>query len=381
MSIPINNTVHNKLENTPKLGVINGLRGYAILFVLYYHVFSRLIPPGYKSIAIRNITILPFTHFANAWQGVNLFFMLSGFVLAYPYFLGKREFRTAAHFKDFYFHRSKRILPLYYFSVVFCIVFLSPPESLSVFIRDAFFMASILFNFTNDLWFPKYNWVLWSLGIEVWFSIIFPFLIIFVRKFGIYKVFAFILILSLTTRIIGNSEAYNIGSPLLNPVKDSLLGRLDEFFWGMLLSYFFVHKQEWKKKVPALLSLAAGVLLITAACIAWDYTLLKLVSRKIIPYINLVMDLGLAVLIWSLLTMDKKPIKWLFDNYLLQLLGVMCYSIYIWHGVAIRPLILEYDATQIIFYYCIVLVLAALSYRFVEFGHEPNWKKLFLLER
>jgi len=367
-------------EDTQKLGVINGLRGFAILAVMYYHVFSRLLPPGFKSFRYANITILPATYFSNAWFGVNLFFILSGFVLAYPYFLGKREFTNLNHFKEFYLRRAKRMLPLYYFSVVFCMVFLPPPASLSVLLRDIFLLGGVLFNFTSDMWFPSYNWVLWSLGIEVWFSIIFPFLIISIRKFGIFKVLLIVLIVSLITRIIGNAEIYYIGSPLLNPVKDSLLGRLDEFLWGMFLCYLFVNKRNLSTKISTGVSLFAGVSLITLSCFSWDYVILKIISHDFIPYICLILDTGIILFAWSLLMMDGGPIKWIFNNYLIQLFGVMCYSLYIWHGVAIRPLILEYDAAQIIEYYCLVFILSGLSYRFIEFGHDPNWRKLFLLK-
>jgi peptidoglycan/LPS O-acetylase OafA/YrhL len=363
-----------------KLGVINGLRGFAILSVLYYHVFSRLTPPGFKSFDYANIKILPFTYLSSSWFGVNLFFILSGFVLALPYFLEKREFTTPAHFKEFYLRRAKRMLPLYYFSVVFCIVFLSPPISLDTFPRDLLLMGGVLFNFTKDMWFPSYNWVLWSLGIEVWFSIIFPFLIISIRKFGILKVLVVVLLASLVTRIIGNAEIYNIGSPLLNPVKDSLLGRLDEFLWGMFLCYVYVNQRELSKKIGVAIPLFAGIALITLACFSWDYVMLKIMPRDLIPYISLILDMGIFFFAWALLMMKGGPIKWLFNNYPMQLLGVMCYSIYIWHGIAIKPLILEYDAMQIIEYYFLVLLLASLSYRFIEFGHEPNWRKLFLLE-
>lgn len=376
-----NNANITPQTNTQKLGVINGLRGFAILSVLYYHVFSRLIPPGYKSRIYAGITILPFTHLSSAWLGVNLFFLLSGFVLAYPYFLGKRGFTAPSDFKEFYLRRAKRMLPLYYFSVVFCIVFISQRVSLPEFPREALLLATVTFNFTKDMWFPSYNWVLWSLGIEVWFSVIFPFLIISIRKFGIYKVLVIVLVASLVTRIIGNAEIYNIGSPLLNPVKDSLLGRLDEFLWGMFLCYVYVNKREWSTKTPTSIPLLAGITMITLACFSWDYVRLKILTHGFIPYINPILDIGFVLLAWSLLIMKDNPIRWLFSNYFVQLLGVMCYSIYIWHGLAIKPLILEYDAVQIIIYYCFALLIASLSYRFIEFGHDPNWRKLFLLDQ
>ena len=121
----------------PKLGVINGLRGFAILAVIYHHVFSRFTGPGFGSFELAGITFLPLTHLANGWLGVNLFFILSGFVLSYPYFLQNRDFASAEEIKRYYIHRAKRLLPLYYFSIFFCAIFIVHPTSATSYFPSA----------------------------------------------------------------------------------------------------------------------------------------------------------------------------------------------------------------------------------------------------
>ena len=65
------------LHENPRLGVLDGLRGLAVLLVLWYHVWeiSWLSPP-------KPLAFLPATGFI----GVTLFFFLSGFVISYPFF-------------------------------------------------------------------------------------------------------------------------------------------------------------------------------------------------------------------------------------------------------------------------------------------------------
>jgi peptidoglycan/LPS O-acetylase OafA/YrhL len=66
----------------------------------------------------------------------------------------------------------------------------------------------------------------------------------------------------------------------------------------------------------------------------------------------------------------------------LQLLGMMCFSIYVWHGVLIKPLVSEtFNALDYPFYFIVVFVLSALTYRFVEFRQDPSFRKLFLIEK
>ncbi len=64
------------LHEPRRLGVLDGLRGIAVLLVVWYHVWeiSWLKPPA-------ALAFVP----ATAFFGVTLFFFLSGFVISYPF--------------------------------------------------------------------------------------------------------------------------------------------------------------------------------------------------------------------------------------------------------------------------------------------------------
>lgn len=363
-----------------KIGVINGLRGMAILAVIYQHVFSLKTGPGFGAIDIGSITVLPFTLLANGWLGVNLFFILSGFVLYYPFALQKKQFDSLASVKKFYFRRAIRLLPLYYFSLIICIIFIIKPLSITALAEDAFYLLTVTFNFTNDISVIRYNWVLWSLGIEVWFSIVFPLLAVCIKKYGVMRVLFVVLIISLATRIIGNDAQYSVGNPYLNPVKDSLLGRLDEFLWGIFICFVYVNHLHRITKQWIFTLFTLGLLMIILSSFSWDYVILKILPSFIIPFINIILDVGFVMLTIALLAMKDNAIKWLFSNHFIQLLGVMSYSLYIWHYNAIPYIVTSFDIPHLSLYFSLIFILSCFSYRYIEFGKDKDINTLFLLK-
>src|ERR1035441_9132865 len=83
---------------------LNGVRGIAVLMVLLLHFGGR--PPG-----VPRLFTAPF---ALGWSGVDLFFVLSGFLIT-GILLDTR--RATNYFSSFYARRILRIFPLYFLSV------------------------------------------------------------------------------------------------------------------------------------------------------------------------------------------------------------------------------------------------------------------------
>jgi hypothetical protein len=63
----------------------------------------------------------------------------------------------------------------------------------------------------------------------------------------------------------------------------------------------------------------------------------------------------------------------------------MCYSIYAWHGIIMNQMIppstssLPDTLRLLAPFLFVILALSSLSYRYIEFGRERNWKALFLI--
>jgi peptidoglycan/LPS O-acetylase OafA/YrhL len=67
-----------------KVAVVNGLRGVAILAVIWHHVFARYTPTGWKSVSVAGVVLPIFAPLADGWLGVDLFFVLSASCFSSP---------------------------------------------------------------------------------------------------------------------------------------------------------------------------------------------------------------------------------------------------------------------------------------------------------
>src|SRR5262245_30388988 len=90
---------------------LDGIRGLAVLLVLYCH--STFIEPGaaFGKVFLATSRI--------SWAGVDLFFVLSGFLITGILFDAKGKDR---YFRNFYARRTVRISPLYYVFLVLALL-------------------------------------------------------------------------------------------------------------------------------------------------------------------------------------------------------------------------------------------------------------------
>src|SRR5579884_2472587 len=101
---PVMESASAPLPSSKHLPQLDGVRGIAILLVVACHYlwFPRVS-------ALRQ---LPLMRAANlGWTGVDLFFVLSGFLLG-GILIDQKG--SAGYFRRFYLRRAARILPLYY---------------------------------------------------------------------------------------------------------------------------------------------------------------------------------------------------------------------------------------------------------------------------
>lgn len=153
----------NPIPTIPKvqtrLGTLNGLRGFACLSILFYHSFLNGlvqvdVAPKFE-VPFYPFYIWPLTWLSNAISGVDLFFVLSGFVLYLPYCPESRSFDLSSFWnfikscETFYKSRCERLLPLYFFSLaVFVLFWVNDPYLIkTLFIRS---QSRVLKNSTSS---------------------------------------------------------------------------------------------------------------------------------------------------------------------------------------------------------------------------------------
>src|ERR1700687_2454964 len=169
------------LDFSRRIPELDGLRGLAILLVLFYHyIESSPVLPGFLSVAGRL-----------TWSGVDLFFVLSGFLIG-GILLNARE--SPNYFKAFYVRRAYRILPIYAATLAafwliraLSHVDYSDNVSLQWLFSRAFpwyFYATLTQNISMSYYGalgPAWLGATWSLAVEEQFYLTLPFLIKYVK--------------------------------------------------------------------------------------------------------------------------------------------------------------------------------------------------------
>ena len=151
---------------------LDGLRGVAILSVMLYHFTG-----SYKG---ANPLLRLWSLVAGAgWMGVDLFFVLSGFLITgILYDTAHAEHKV----RNFYARRALRIFPLFY-AVLFGLLLLTPvlhmhwrPEHILYFV----YLSNVSRLLVPDFQLPS-QWVnlghLWSLAVEEQFYLLWPFVV------------------------------------------------------------------------------------------------------------------------------------------------------------------------------------------------------------
>ena len=353
---------------------IDGLRGVAICAVIFHHLFSK--PLTALNLRWFGIPLNPVL--GNGALEVELFFMLSGFVLYLPYAMGTRVLATPGDWRQFYKRRTLRLLPAYYLATI-AMMSLSGRQPFGSRLDglQTFGLLTFTFPFIASINPTSVNWVLWSIGAEVLFSAVFPLLCLGCLRYGAPRVLVIYIPICMAIRFLahfvpGYSSSW-ISSELM-------IGRIDEFLWGFVLAEFFA-----KKRLPKCphASLAGATVVLALTLWVWTRAGLGLMPIGTDAWLVTTLDIGFALAIAAALSARS-----LFSDALtlrpLRVLGMACYSLYLWHFpilISLRLHIYPFDVKNLIAFVIFLLSLSAISYRFVEFRAVADWRSLFLLER
>ncbi len=181
---------------------LDGLRGIAILMVMLFH-FTLMQP-----VATWDIPLYTFARYG--WTVVDLFFVLSGFLITSILLDAKGRKR---YFRNFYFRRILRVFPLYYAFVVGLLILYplvgDPAWTNQVeVLRDHlwwvwFHMTNWLVARTGDFWTatPLGTGGFWSISIEEQFYLVWPLLVLVLSERQLRWACGAFFLLSLVTRL------------------------------------------------------------------------------------------------------------------------------------------------------------------------------------
>lgn len=307
--------------NTGRIEFIDSLRCIAVLSVVFYHFYCRFCPP------ISPINYLPFQSkpfflLNYGYYGVQLFFVISGFVIFHT-------LTSSDSFSMFIKKRLIRLLPaLVLCSVITFVVQQFVPHSLDIFRSASYcdFLPGITFtppqiwNFLlsrNDI--SYIDFVYWSLFVEMVFYLVGGF-IFFLRpeKFAVNWIS--LTFVSMGIRILTSPRLHSFFPRAVNTFFDQVYGAytlLHLSYWIYFALGIFFYQLYSRKELPSLKMIAV---ILTMVCIEF-YFLVKIV-----------LILYLTVIIALFLIFVYKP-KWL--NFLNQRvflwIGFISYPLYLMH--------------------------------------------------
>jgi peptidoglycan/LPS O-acetylase OafA/YrhL len=143
------------MDSSRRVPQLDGIRGTAILLVIIWHFIVVPLKQGPHDSAISRII----EHVGVlTWSGVDLFFVLSGFLIG-GILIDARE--SPNYFRTFYFRRAFRILPIYLLVVVSYLLVWSMAAGHQIFLRETLGVPMprwVYFTFTQNFWLAHHAW-------------------------------------------------------------------------------------------------------------------------------------------------------------------------------------------------------------------------------
>ena len=296
---------------------IDGLRFVAISVVFYYHIAHRLVlsgaGTGQPSSLLQSLM-------STGNYGVELFFVISGFVLALPYIRARLADGKAVSLRAYYLRRLTRLEPPY---IVFLIALFVLDLVLGLgtgqglwrhLLAGLVYQHNLVYGFLNPV-----MGVAWSLEVEVQFYVLTPLLLHgFLRanpwtRRGLLLV---VILVSASARFWITDWRY----------YTCVLGHLHEFCTGYLLADFYV--TDWREQPAPRLVWDLASLVGWAAL--WPLVRIQHQLYPLLPFVILLAYCGALRGSFS---------RRFFGNRFIASTGGMCYTIYLVHADIIHHLV------------------------------------------
>lgn len=293
---------------------LDGLRGVAIFLVLCFHLWNFSNPTSLLGRAWQVLAV-------GGWCGVDLFFVLSGFLITSILYDAKG---TPGFFRNFYMRRVLRIFPLYYgvLAVTFLLLprFVTPAGGYADLCRHQAWLWTYLPNWylvkhPGDYWLPCGFNPFWSLAIEEQFYLVWPLLVFCAGRKALVRFAVLAVLVSLFVRLALTYYGFKYQAAYV-----LTLARLDGFAAGAAVA--LVQRGEagtlrlvrwaWPVLVGSCVALA-GMAIQERGLLRWHdrpvqaigYTLLALLFAAVLALV-VTGQMGQTVLrLWPLRTLGK----------------------------------------------------------------------------
>jgi peptidoglycan/LPS O-acetylase OafA/YrhL len=242
--------------------------------------------------------------------GVELFFIISGFVVALPFARHELQGAPAPSLRKYFLRRVTRIEPPYILALVAMWLMSGAPKALMPDLAAGlFYLHRFVFGARNPI-----DIVTWSLEVEVFFYVLAPWLTRIYRIRDRLVRYVLQVALIIFYNYAANAWLAHIGPPRL---QETILQYLAYFMVGILLADLYVSglMERSRRVVWDVVILAGAVVLEGASGLLSGLYFL-------VPIILLLMFLGVMRGRFANAILRARPIT---------IIGGMCYSAYLWH--------------------------------------------------
>ena len=300
---------------------LDGLRGVTILMVLAWHYFYSHINfdeplPLWVSVLAKTISLF--------WSGVDLFFVLSGFLITG---ILLDELKAKNLLSVFYLRRAARILPLYFLvlalaAICYALVGQYPRfEPLFVKLPPAWTFLTFTQNIAMAVQggFPgRFLGMTWSLAVEEQFYLVWPWVVLFLarRKGWLLTVSLLLCLLAPCLRLLVAPFTAFVNTPFR---MDSLLfGAVAAILFREARTVDFLRARQWLFHLffALFLLLVAWLRYLKLAMDVWNHFMFGVLFCSVVLYI-LLFDNGLLR-------------RWLSVGRL-SWIGSVSYAVYMFH--------------------------------------------------
>jgi peptidoglycan/LPS O-acetylase OafA/YrhL len=301
------------------------MRGIAVLLVMVLHFALVEGATGAERLFFGVTRV--------GWVGVDLFFVLSGFLITGILY----DARGGAHFfRNFYMRRVLRIFPLYYAFLFLVLVLLpiarpasAPPAGTQFWLWT--YLSNVLFARVGWEGMPGHTTHLWSLAIEEQFYLLWPLVVFFASRRRLVQVCVGAIVFAELTRIgLHYTAPDGIGAYALMPA------RIDALAIGALVA---VLARE-PSGAATLLRFARPVMLGAALWLAIIIGWTQLASGETLPPLDVRVQLGAytaislffgALLVRAVAAPDSSRSARVLSSATLAAFGRYSYALYLIH--------------------------------------------------
>ncbi len=284
-----------------RIGALDGVRGVAILLVFVNHAFKVKL----------------------TWAGVDLFFVLSGFLIT-GILLGVKQMPAKTYFGRFYERRARRILPPYLLLLAITPIFFGMG-----WLRFGY-MYAFLMNFVTAFAIPHLSSlnVLWSLAVEEQFYLVWPVLVLLLSERALAWAVGVLMLAAPLLRYVCSPEFSNYAPVyMLTPFRMDLLAA------GAGLALVWRRRREWIMRFggfgPLLPAGAFGALAAFSRKQEFSVTANTPFANVWIYEMTLMASVG--VVLWALSGRWVQALEWA----PMRALGRVSYSFYLIHTTAL----------------------------------------------